>query len=237
MSKYLKRFLMTLGATTISIVLTFGTTAIIDRKKQKAAKRELVLMIMYDMRESLKEVEQADEELKAFFDIHVDVVAHPEKFEGSYLLFATHYPTLFYTSTTENIFKSNIETIQTIGNILFVETVSSFYDTREKYKSFVVEKFQKEVDEAMNSYERLSGFNSDAYPYYSGSMIRGMKEDFEQCKLMMKVKDQELEAFSLQQQKLKQAAKEPYADETEKLSEEWSKRREQLQQARKEGRQ
>lgn len=34
-----KKFLMSLLATTVSIVLTFGTTAIIDRKKQRAAKR------------------------------------------------------------------------------------------------------------------------------------------------------------------------------------------------------
>ena len=34
-----KEFLMTLAATTISIVLTFGTNSIVDRKKQNAAKR------------------------------------------------------------------------------------------------------------------------------------------------------------------------------------------------------
>ena len=33
---------MSLLATTVSIVLTFGTTAIVDRKKQRAEKREMV---------------------------------------------------------------------------------------------------------------------------------------------------------------------------------------------------
>ncbi len=33
-----KKFLISLLATTVSIVLTFGTTAIIDRKKQNAGK-------------------------------------------------------------------------------------------------------------------------------------------------------------------------------------------------------
>ena len=35
----LREFLMTLAATTISIVLTFGTSAIIDYKKHNAEKR------------------------------------------------------------------------------------------------------------------------------------------------------------------------------------------------------
>ena len=53
MSVNLRDFLMSLAATTVSIVLTFGTTAIIDRKKQREEKREMTLMIMFDMRESL----------------------------------------------------------------------------------------------------------------------------------------------------------------------------------------
>ena len=67
-----KGFLMTLAATTVSIVLTFGTTAIIDRKKQNAEKREMVMMIMYDMRETLKSVQHCDEQLNVFFDNQVD---------------------------------------------------------------------------------------------------------------------------------------------------------------------
>lgn len=51
-SEELKQFVMTLVATTVSIVLTFGTTAIIDRHKKRADKRELVMMIMYDMQEA-----------------------------------------------------------------------------------------------------------------------------------------------------------------------------------------
>ena len=40
---WLNRFLMSLAATTVSIVLTFGTTVILDRKKQKEEKREMVM--------------------------------------------------------------------------------------------------------------------------------------------------------------------------------------------------
>lgn len=102
-----KKFLISLLATTVSIVLTFGTTAIIDRKKQNAEKREMVLMVMYDMRESMEECEQCQKELKAFCDVQVDLVAHPEKFSGGFVQLMVHVPFLNYTTTTENIFKSN----------------------------------------------------------------------------------------------------------------------------------
>lgn len=39
-----KRFLLTLLATTFSIILTFGTSAIIERRHKAAAKKEMVMM-------------------------------------------------------------------------------------------------------------------------------------------------------------------------------------------------
>ena len=53
----LKQFLLSLIATTVSIVLTFGTAAIIDNNKKQKEKREIVMMVMYDMYNSLQSVE------------------------------------------------------------------------------------------------------------------------------------------------------------------------------------
>ena len=97
---------MSLLATTVSIVLTFGTTAIIDRKKQKAEKREMVLMVMYDMQETLKECEQCQKNWDTFCDLQVDMVAHPEKFYASVTDLLVNVPVLHYTTTTENIFSA-----------------------------------------------------------------------------------------------------------------------------------
>lgn len=201
-----KGFLMTLAATTVSIVLTFGTTAIIDRQKQNAEKREMVMMIMYDMRETLKSVQHCDEQLNGFFDNQVDIVAHPGKFDSGYGLMAIHIPDLRYTTTTENIFRTNIETIRTIGNLLFVETVSSFYDERARYQEEVSVAFQQQASEALLSYEGLSEFESSVFPAFSQALLQSMRSDYEQCKLMMKVSDKELDVFSIQRQKILEAA-------------------------------
>ena len=66
---WLNRFLMSLAATTVSIVLTFGTTVILDRKKQKEEKREMVMMVMYDMYNSLKSIEKADSTILLAMDM------------------------------------------------------------------------------------------------------------------------------------------------------------------------
>lgn len=47
-----RQFLLSLLATTVSIALTFGTAAIIDNNKKQSEKREIVMMVMYDMKEA-----------------------------------------------------------------------------------------------------------------------------------------------------------------------------------------
>jgi hypothetical protein len=239
MSTSMHNFLGTLAATTVSIVLTFGTTAIIDRRKQKAQKREMVMMVMYDMRESLKEMKTCDESIKSFFDTQMDLIAHPQEFHsgfsGKTALLATAIPSLTYSTTTENIFRSNVETIQTIGNILFVETVSSFYDYRSRYKSMVSDPFQEDALVALSSYEDLCDFDASGFPFFSFSQLRLMEECLEQCKLMMKVTDKDLDVFSSQQEKLLEATR-GNNEEVIEASYESAERKQRWQEARAAGR-
>lgn len=193
---------MTLAATTISIVLTFGTSAIVDRKKRNAEKRDMVMMIMYDMRSSMAEIEQCDNGIHQFIDLQLDVIEHPEKHSELYANLLSNIPILTYTTTTENIFKSNIETINTIGNILFVETVSAFYDIRAKYKKEITDGFADNLGNALYDYKSLSDFNSSTFAYYSRLYYLAMRRDYEQCKAMMKVNEKDLEMFSTQREKV-----------------------------------
>ena len=232
---YGRDFLMSLAATTISIILTFGTTAIINRHTRNAEKREMVMMIMYDMRETLGAMEVCNADLNDFFDLQVDLISHPQNYKAHFLDLAAHVPVYDYTTTTENIFRSNIETIKTIGNILFVELASSFYDERSYYKS-AVDDFQAKAGAAIYSYEELAAFNSANYPFYSQSHFLIMKGIYEQCKMMMKVTDKDLEVFSIQRQKLQEATKGSQdAEERDTLLREMRERSDRLQQARNDG--
>lgn len=231
----LKDFLMTLAATTVSIILTFGTTAIIDRKKQNAEKREMVMMILYDMSESLKEIENNEKNLITFHDTQVDIVAHPQQFSDSYPLLAAHVPILEYSSTTENIFRSNIETISTIGNILFVQNVSLFYDRRSQFSKDIVDDFQHKALAIIGDYQKLSEFDAAVFPFYGHSLIMVMRKCFEQCKLMMKVSDKDLEVFSTAQQKLLEALEPEDPQHRMDYLQELQQRRDDLQKARQAG--
>jgi len=229
-------FLMSLAATTVSIILTFGTTAIVNRHTRNAEKREMVMMIMYDMRETLVKMESCDKDLNAFFDLQVELVSQPQQYKARSLELTTFFPMFNYMTTTESIFKSNIETIKTIGNILFVETVSSFYDDRAYYKTSVVDAFLGQAGDAIKSYEDLAAFNSALYPFYSQTCLDKMRGEYEQCKLMMKVTDKDLEGFRTQRQKLQEVARK--SGETEGKGvylDELKQRNEQLHQAREAG--
>ncbi|MBQ3765147.1 MAG: hypothetical protein II874_00210 [Bacteroidales bacterium] len=232
-----KKFLMSLLATTVSIILTFGTTAIIDRKKQQAEKREMVLMVMYDMRESLKECEQCQKDMGTFCDLQVDVVAHPEKFSASGTALLVNAPILNYTTTTENIFKTNIETISTIGNILFVEAVSDFYGFRDRYKNDVADEFLRVGETSLRSYEGLSEFDAPLYAYRGGMYYQIMERDFEECMALMKVSEEDLDVFSKERKRVEESILgESMGEMTGKIIEERHQRNAALQKAREEGR-
>ena len=232
----LREFLMTLAATTISIVLTFGTSAIIDYKKHNAEKREMVLMVLYDMWASLEEIEECNEGIHSFVDLQLDMIAHPQKFDESHYKLLVCAPVLTYTNTTENIFRSNIETISTIGNIFFIETVSLFYDLRSTYKTEVVDPFNHDCETATKDYESLSDFNSASFLYNSSLYYSALRRNFEQSKAMMKVSEQDLEAFSKKRTIHFSDNEGSAAEETGNIIEERRQLNLRFQQAREEGR-
>lgn len=66
MGKGARQFLMSLVATTISIILTFGTVALLDSNKKEKAKREM--MILYDLAGSVEHVQKQDSLIRAGFE-------------------------------------------------------------------------------------------------------------------------------------------------------------------------
>jgi hypothetical protein len=201
------QFLLTLFATTLSIVLTFGAAAIVDHKKKQAEKRQIVMMLMYDMQSTLKMMDECDSCLNSFFDKQVEILAHPEAFEAERIELTQYIPSVDYSITTENIFRSSIETINTISNIIFVEKVSAFYDRRSVYKREVLDEFINTACRAIESYEGLAAFEETArFPFLSQAYHKILMELYEQCKELMDVSEDELQAFADQKNRLFDAA-------------------------------
>lgn len=203
----LKQFWLSLVATTISIALTFGTAGFIDYRKKQKEKREIVIMLMHDIKYSLDVAERCDAKLAQFTEKQIEVLKHPETFKTAGVRLTQLIPIFEYSTTAESIFKSNVETINTIGNVHFVECVSAFYDLRKSYKTDVVDAFFEEGEGLAIDYDKLAEFNSHMYRLISQRIIQDMRQQFNQCKQLMNVSDEELQAFSEERERLQEVTR------------------------------
>lgn len=199
----LKQFLLSLVATTISIVLTFGTAGWLDSRKKEAAKHEMVMTILYDISSSIEKMEAVDSLLRNGFEQQVKVIENPELMKQNPFMFVSMVPEMQYSESVENIFSSNIETIDIIGNILFSENVAQIYNIRKKYRDEVVEKLRKEfMKSGISSYEGIRDMDFVTYLSIGSFFLADAKERMNVCKQMMNISDEELDAYSKKREML-----------------------------------
>ena len=192
-----KQFLLSILATTVSIVLTFGTSGIINHKKKQSAKRPIVMMVMYDMYGSLTSIEKADSSIRQSMEVQRQLAEDPTRFETLRYQMALFMPRVDFTETTERIFSSSIETINTVGNVLFTENVASFYQMRQVYKTAVSDPVYNDVEQN-HSFSTIKGildFDYSEYALTSYSILMDMRHLYAQCRQMMKVTDEEIETY------------------------------------------
>jgi Mor family transcriptional regulator len=203
----MKQFMLSLLATTISIALTLGTSAIIENNKKQKEKREIVMMVMYDMYNSLALVEKADSQICRLIDRQEQIAADTTKYNfDKKLQMYVLLPQLEYTETTERIFSSNIETINTVGNVLFTENVAKFYQTRHIFKTQVCDSLSNEArnQKVFNSAKAALDFSLFEYAVLSRGLLYDMQHLFAQCKQMMNVTAEELQAYRKERNKWEQ---------------------------------
>ena len=204
----MKQFLLSLLATTVSIALTFGTAAIIDYKKKQSEKREIVMMVMYDMSNSLECVENGDSMILNAMNLQRQLANDTTKFKDLWVEIAVSIPSAYFTETTERIFSSSIETINTVGNVLFTENVADFYHIRHNYKTLVCDSISKDLVQKM-SFDNARGilnFDYFSFAMMSGAFLLDMRQLFDQCKQMMDVSEEDLDAYRKEREKIDQGS-------------------------------
>ena len=192
-----KQFLLSIVATSISIALTFGTAAFLDHKKKQSEKREIVMMVMYDMYNSLKSIEKADSTIQQAMDMQLQIAEDFSKFDALRYNMARLMPKAEYTETTERIFSSSIETINTVGNVLFTENVAEFYQMRKIYKTTVCDSIANDLTHSKpySSLKSLFDFDYSFYATMSCGFLGDMQRLYAQCKQMMEVTDEDIDAY------------------------------------------
>ena len=109
-----------------------------------------------------------------------------------------------YTETTERIFSSSIETINTVGNVLFTENVAKFYQSRRMYKTMVCDSIYNEVNRDM-PFTTIKGtldFQFVLYALMSNDILKDMQHLYALCKQMMEVSDEEVEAYRKEREQI-----------------------------------
>ena len=201
----MKQFLLSLFATSVSIALTFGTAAIIDYNAKQKSKRQIVMMVMYDMYNSLQSIEKADSTIHQAMDVQRQIAEDTTLFEQlRYQLIARLLPRAEYTETTEHIFSTSIETINTVGNVLFTENVAAFYQNRQIYKTMVCDSVLNEISQIV-PFSTLKGtldFNYMVYALTSSDILKDLQRLYAQCQQMMEVTDEDIEAYRKEREQI-----------------------------------
>ena len=214
-----KQFLLTLLATTFSIILTFGTSAIIDRRHKEAAKKEMVMMIIYDFDKTIEQVQYVDSVFRQAFKAQQDAILHPEHFNSYYSTFMTSVQLTYteFSETTEMVFSSNIETFNTLGNVNFIHEVSAFYNLRRFYQENVMDEFKNEVygSGIAQSLENLIKVSFPDHYINNLNCLINLKKIRNRCVQMMKVSEEELKEFS----RLRSVVEDEVSEEDERIHE------------------
>ena len=135
-SGFWKELLLTFLATTISIVLTFGTAMWLEHRQKEKNRRQTAIMVisdLYDFNNKLQWYEDSvfnkwKADLEVLRTLSPDSIRRipDEKMEDYWKALVTSYA-LLHDKTAETIFTSDISTWREVGNFSFIKQVGFCY--------------------------------------------------------------------------------------------------------------
>ena len=201
---WVKELLLTILATSISIVLTFGTAYLIEHHQKMAARHQMAMMIIHDIDESIKQMEIVDSMITDYSNLQLEIA--DGKYSNSIKMVIAELlqkdpSQVKFTETTERIFTSNVDTWSTIGKADFIDNVSRCYITRAQFKNEIIDAFHKEqwINESelkIKELDDLLEIDALFYMYYASNMINRMKIANKLNKQIMGISDKDLEKFT-----------------------------------------
>ena len=134
-----KRFwgnlLRTILGTTISILLTFGTNALIQQHRKVKDRKMTAMMVMSNIESFARTLETRSDRMAHTDSIaawllcmsYEDLELLPEKELDNLIDEATSLATLNHDHTAENVFSNNIETWKNVNNVQFIDNVGACF--------------------------------------------------------------------------------------------------------------
>ncbi len=136
-----KGFLTSVLGTTVSILLTFGTSALVDSKMQADVQRQTAMMVIHDIDMCVKKMEEMAKDEETCNDAIQYVLAHldqiaslPEDTLELAMDMLTEYSSEhnYFDDAKENIFKSSQDIWGNLDNMAFIDNMERFYRERRE---------------------------------------------------------------------------------------------------------
>ena len=126
------------------------------------------------------------------------------KFEKLKYRLASFMPTVNFAEATERIFSSSIETINTVGNVLFTENVAKFYQSRRMFKTVVCDSLNNEMKQGtpLTTVKGTLDFQYMTYAMISHDILKDMQHLYALCKQMMEVSDEEIDVYRKEREQI-----------------------------------
>ena len=143
----LKELLMTFLGTTISIVLTFGTSALLDNREKAAQQRQTAIMSVYDIDEIIRMLKEDMEKEKALSDVTNYLFTHQDEMDSispdtlkmavAYLVEDMAEKPEWADDSKEKAFSGNIEVRQNMKYAQFYDNVRESYRLRRELLGYM----------------------------------------------------------------------------------------------------
>ncbi|MBQ2235504.1 MAG: hypothetical protein II428_02155, partial [Muribaculaceae bacterium] len=141
-----KELLLTTLATTISIVLTFGTARFIEHRQAQQAQRQTAMMLIHDIEASvaiLEHLAESEERQKSAIQYVIDhfeqIDSLPEDtlYTALSMLGTIYHDDTYFDDSKEKIFSSSQDTWKNLSDVPFVDNMETFYQTRRYLENLI----------------------------------------------------------------------------------------------------
>lgn len=142
-----KEIMLSTIATTISIILTFGTAHFIGEMNKKATARQTAMMVIHDMDNSVEVFRNKAKDEKKYRDMTEDAIAHLAEIDSldektlwqvfNYIAAASDQKPYTFDESSERVFLSSQETWKNFDNPTFIDKVQDFFTTRHAIYDYI----------------------------------------------------------------------------------------------------
>ncbi|MCR4659704.1 MAG: hypothetical protein K5650_05360 [Bacteroidales bacterium] len=161
-----KNLLYIVLGTTISILLTFGTSQWMAQQKQKEERHLTALMVMGNIEKFASSLENCSEKMYVrdtfatyLLGAPIDSLGLPKYGDILDDLLSVSYTLLVHDQSVEKVFSNSIDTWKNMGNFQFIEGVGKVFSQMEYWES-LHNGLREEIQESINTIKK----NPDAYP-------------------------------------------------------------------------